>query len=407
MRINNEIVKAAEAHVREHLSKNLDEKFTYHNLAHTVRVVKAAELLCEALDIDKQGRKILAVSAWFHDIGYTKQTDNHETEGASQAEKFLRGFNVDEEQISTIKSCILATRYPQKPQNLLQEILCDADMIHLGDKKFAEASLLLRKEWELTKTLHFSDAKWYETNISFLSGHHFHTSYCIENAESKKLKNIQRLTKQLRAISVNGENDQNHKTGPDEKSKRNVQKPERGVETLFRSASANHMRLSGMADNKAHILLSINSIIISILLSVLGKKLVDATYLIAPTILLLAISAVSIVFAVLTTKPKVSKGVFTKEEINRREVNLLFFGNFHQMDLHTFEWGIKELMYDKDYLYKSMTKDIYFLGKVLARKYKYLNLGYRVFMYGLLASMIAYGISFIVAAHLGHPVINR
>src|SRR5262249_10237086 len=148
-------------------------------------------------------------------------------------------------------------------------------------------------------------------------------------------------------------------TVSEKKDKKKEQRLERGVETLFRSASGNHMRLSGMADNKAHILLSINSIIISIILSVLAKKLIEAPYLVLPTILLLCVSVVSIVFAVLTTRPKISKGIFTKDQISNREVNLLFFGNFHRMDLNTYEWGIREMMYDKEYLYKSMTKDIY------------------------------------------------
>jgi hypothetical protein len=65
------------------------------------------------------------------------------------------------------------------------------------------------------------------------------------------------------------------------------------------------------------------------------------------------------------------------------------------MDLEVYEWGIREMMYDKDYLYKSMTKDIYFLGKVLAAKYRYLNIGYRIFMWGLLASVAAFAISFL------------
>ena len=111
----------------------------------------------------------------------------------------------------------------------------------------------------------------------------------------------------------------------------------------------------------------------------------------------------SIVFAVLTTKPKVSKGTFTTEQITRREVNLMFFGNFHRMDLDKYEWAMQEMMYDKEYLYKSMTKDIYFLGKVLALKYRYLNIGYRIFMYGLIVSIIAFAVSFFLAAHTSYP----
>lgn len=181
-----------------------------------------------------------------------------------------------------------------------------------------------------------------------------------------------------------------------------VQRLERGVETLFRIASGNHMKLSAMADNKAHILPSINSIIISIILSVLVKNLSTLTFLILPTILLLATCLVTIVFAILTTRPKLSNGIFTTEQIHNREANLLFFGNFHKMEWKDYEWGIKEIMYDKEYLYKSMTKDIYFLGKILATKYRHLNVGYRIFMYGLIATVLTFTLCFFWTLYFNH-----
>ena len=399
MQINNEIVKASASYASDFLSRNLDAKFIYHNLDHTMYVVKAVDMICSAMDIKSHSKKILLVAAWFHDLGYTQQMDDHEMVGAQIAEKFLKERNVDAREIAMVTACILSTRYPQKPSSQLEEILCDADMAHLADKAFTDASALLRQEWELTKNRIYSDEEWYSLNVQFISSHRFHTSWCIKNFENNKNKNKKRLTGKLEAISKNkgaGKKDIAKNESPGQ-LKRSKGRLERGVETLFRTASSNHMRLSGMADNKAHILLSINSIIISIILSVLAKKITEATYLVIPTALLLCVSVTTIVFAVLTTKPKVSKGVFTIDQINKREVNLLFFGNFHQMDLGLYEWGIQEMMYDKEYLYKSMTKDIYFLGRVLATKYRYLNIGYRVFMYGLIVSIIAFAVSFLLA----------
>jgi len=156
------------------------------------------------------------------------------------------------------------------------------------------------------------------------------------------------------------------------------------------------MQLSSMADSKAHILLTINSILISIVISILPKRVEEDSFLVWPIALLLFVCLVTIVFAVLTTKPKFSKGVFTKEQVARREANLMFFGNFYNMDLKTYDWGVKEIINDRDYLYSSMTRDVYYLGKVLALKYRYLNIGYKVFMYGLIVSVLAYGICFTI-----------
>lgn len=391
MKINAPIVELAANFASNYLSTQLDKKFQFHNFSHTIRVVNAVNEIADELNIDKHQKRILQVAALFHDLGYTRQIENHETAGAAIAEKFLLEYKVDPDDIRAVKDCILATHYPQRPEGLLQEIICDADMAHLANKNLIEFSQSLRKEWEQTKNKTYTDKEWLELNLDFLSHHRFQTSYGRENLEKQKRKNIKSLKKMLQNIE-DAENKE-----PRQEKKFKEQSVSRGVETLFRMASSNHMRLSAMADTKAHILLSINSIIISVILSVLAKKVVDSPYLLLPTVMLLCVSAVTIVYAVLTTKPKVSKGIFTVDQINKREANLLFFGNFHQMDLDVYEWGIQEMMYDKDYLYKSMTKDIYFLGKVLAAKYRYLNIGYRVFMYGLIASILAFGSSFLIA----------
>jgi len=401
MKINTEIVRESARYVSDYLARNLDSKFVYHNLSHTAYVVKATEMLCDGMKVNNHQKKILLVAAWFHDVGYTQQTDNHETVGASIAEKFLAGKDVDNDDIRMVTSCIHSTRCPQQPTDKLQQVLCDADMMHLSDKAFMDASTLLRTEWELSKARKYTDEEWRQLNIEFLSSHQYHTSYATKNWGSHKNKNIKRLTRSEQDSKALVKRDSVELVAElDPKKKK--ERLERGVETLFRTASSNHMKLSGMADNKAHILLSINSIIISIVLSVLAKKIIDASFLLIPTILLLSISAASIVFAVLTTKPKVSKGIFTMDQIARREVNLMFFGNFHSMGLDKYEWAVQELMYDKEYLYKSMTKDLYFLGKVLARKYHYLNIGYRIFMYGLIVSIIAFAVSFVIGVHGGY-----
>jgi hypothetical protein len=104
---------------------------------------------------------------------------------------------------------------------------------------------------------------------------------------------------------------------------------------------------------------------------------------------------VTIVFAVLATRPNVTTGVFSKEDVYNKRSNLLFFGNFHSMKLDDYEWGIREMMKDSDYLYGSMIRDNYFLGIVLGKKYKLLRIAYTVFMFGLIVSFIAYGIAIV------------
>jgi len=172
--------------------------------------------------------------------------------------------------------------------------------------------------------------------------------------------------------------------------------PERGVETMFRVTLKNHITLSDIADTKANILLSVNAIIVSLVLSNLVSKLDNASnkHLIWPTVIFVIFTIASMILSVLATRPNVTSGKFNKEDVENKKVNLLFFGNFHKMSLPDFEWAMGQMMQDRDYLYSSMKKDLYFLGLVLDRKYKILRLTYSVFMIGIIVSVIAFGIAF-------------
>ena len=178
--------------------------------------------------------------------------------------------------------------------------------------------------------------------------------------------------------------------------------PEKGVETMFRVTLRNHIKLSDIADTKANILLSVNAIIISIALGNLIPRLDNPSnsHLIWPAVILIFSSVVTIICAIQSTRPKVTEGKFTREDVKEKKVNLLFFGNFHQVPLNEFTWAMKEVMQDKEYLYNSMIKDLYFLGVVLSKKYKLLRITYTVFTIGLTVSVTAFAIAFHFREHL-------
>jgi hypothetical protein len=171
---------------------------------------------------------------------------------------------------------------------------------------------------------------------------------------------------------------------------------ERGIETMFRNTVRTHVEFSAMADSKANIMISINTLIIGIIVTGLLRKLTEYQYLTIPTFILLIVCLTCIVFAVFVTRPNITSGMFTREDIEQKRTNLLFFGNFFKMPLKDFQWGMSEMMNDKNYLYGSMVKDFYFLGQVLGRKYKYLRICYNFFMYGIIIAVAAYTIAFLL-----------
>ena len=188
------------------------------------------------------------------------------------------------------------------------------------------------------------------------------------------------------------------KTKKKEKLKLKIkdESPEKGVQSMFRITLRNHIKLSDIADTKANILLSVNAIIISLSLANLIPKLDNPSnaYLIYPTVTLVVFSVISMSLSVLATRPNVTTGKFTRDDVVQKKVNLLFFGNFHQMKLEEFEWAISEMIKDKEYIYSSLTKDLYFLGIVLQRKYKILRFTYTVFIIGIITSVAMFAYHF-------------
>jgi predicted metal-dependent HD superfamily phosphohydrolase len=362
-------------------------------------VVKHAEAIALSYDLSGDDLLVVQIASWFHDVGYLLGQDNHELRGAALAAEFLRSKQVNPNIIQSVQECIMATRMPQKPETLLQKIVCDADLYHFGSETFEDRNKLMRQEVQLVSGRKIKKEKWRLQTIALLENHSFHTEYCRTLLDVKKEHNLSVL--KGRAMSDAEEMVKSKKlvvqqeTAKDGKKK---DRPDRGIETMFRISSNNHQRLSDMADNKAHIMISTNSIILSVVLSILLRKLENNTHLIVPTMMLLAVCLVTIVFSILATRPSVPAGRFTDEDIEKKQVNLLFFGNFYRMSLPEYQRGMHALMEDRDFLYGSLIRDLYSQGIVLGRKYKLMRAAYNVFMFGIVASVLAFIVAVILVA---------
>ena len=391
----NSLIEKTEQFVVDLLNESLAKNFVYHNIAHTQRVVEKTLELIEGEAFSEVEKQALILAAWFHDVGYTVNPDNHEEESVAIATNFLKNEGVSEEIIDEVSRLIAITKMGVSPSTEVEKILKDADCSHVGSKNYSDFNELLRKERELVCDRTIKDVEWDDANLNFLTKHRFYTSKASKLWEKQKSKNIAQLLKKKQKLAQEAAKLKQKKEELAYK-KNKIELPERGIETMFRVAMRNHITLSDIADTKANILLSVNAIIISMTLSTLIPKLDNPSnyYLIIPTIIFVIFTVISIVLSVLATRPNVTEGKFTKEDVTNKKVNLLFFGNFHQMKLPEFEWAMSEMMQDRDYLYGSLTKDLYFLGLVLNRKYKLLRITYTVFMIGILVSVIAFAVAF-------------
>lgn len=397
MKISSELLRETAEYVKQYMAEHFTDTILFHNYIHTLKVVRVSDMISMEEDLGKKDRRIIHLAAWFSNIGYKEDPHNHEEAGAKHAGTFFESKGLDKDDIREIQECILSTKAPQHPHSATAQILCDAVLYHLSDKNYFDELNLLRREWELTKGITYTDEEWFKLNIDFLSNHFYFTPFARKNFDKDHRNNLARLKGHL-AITKHSVNSGADIAEIDEGKNLfdSGTKLERGVETLFRTVADKHMQLSQMGDGKANILISINSIILSIIISFVITRLDVSRHLIVPTLMLIIVSVVTIVLAILSTRPKISNGTFTPQQIISKEVNLLFFGNFHNMPLAEYKSAVKEMMIDKEYLYESLIMDIYYVGKILARKYRFTAWAYNIFMYGLIISIIAFCINFYI-----------
>lgn len=442
------LVHRAAEHVEELYRAYPTDALLYHDYNHTERVVSRAEEISMALGLPESERHALAVAAWFHDTGHLNgDLAGHEERSIRFLSDFLHGQGFgDDEFVKRVESCIMATKFPHAPENLLEEVMCDADTYHFGTREFKDTNKRVREELRLRGHEELT-REWPQRTLRILERQKFFTPYCQTQLAEGKALNVEKW----RRKAAEWEADQSTKIKAPEpalpvaepaaqdgfstaeeaarkkkRKKDNVPLTEeerlaqeekaekkrrdsltaRGVQTALRLASENHMKLSDMADGKANILISVNSIIIGVILSVLLRRLEVDTHLTIPTMIFLGSSVVTIVISILATLPKLSQGRFSREDIVEKRTNLLFFGNFHHSSLPDYQWAMNRLLQDNDYMYGSIVRDIYYLGVVLGRKYRLIRLAYYVFMIGIIASVIAFTLAVMLNTQEGTRVIS-
>ena len=389
------LVDKAEKFVLDFFKKELPNTFIYHNYQHTERVVKSTKELIENSEIDVKQQEALLLAAWLHDTGYTKTYVGHEKESEKISGDFFRKTEADKELSDEVKRLILATHPSHEPQDLAEKIIKDADTSHLSKEYFEEVSELLRQELKLQNVKNFSAQEWIDQNILlFTKKHRYYTSYAVRSWKEQKHDNLLSLLEKEKKARKKIEKEE---AKARLKAQYKDASPDRGIQTLFRVTMRNHLKLSDIADAKANILLSVNAIIISLMIANLIPDLTAPNnnfQLMVPTLVLIFFSVASIIGAIMSTRPDVTSGEFTKEQVENREINVLFFGNFHRMPYDQFEWAMNEILEDQDFIYDSLTKDLYMLGVVLNRKYRLLRITYNIFMTGIILSVLSFLVTY-------------
>lgn len=375
---------AAEAShfVYDLLKERLPDTILFHNYRYTVDVANSANKIGTKAGLSEKNLELVTLAAWFHNTGFTEGTDGHVDASIRIAAGFLEAHEVPDEAIARVAALIRVAHSEAEPDDDVERVMRDAARAYLGRKKFFLYSDRLREEKRLSGEAEYDDRAWAEYQLQQLNGDPFHTKYAREKYDDRRRQNLKQVQRRL--------GDQLDQGQPMPARDSGGRRPGRGIETMFRSAYRNHINLSSIADSKANIMISINAILMSIIISYVGSRIGTQPWMLVPSATILVTSLIAITFAILSARPKVTSDEPTLQEVREKRANLLFFGNFVRMPQDQFLKGIHELMEEGDMVYDQMALDLYGLGLVLQRKYRLLWISYTVFMAGLALSVVLF-----------------
>jgi hypothetical protein len=412
-----QLLRRSAEHVALFFVEHSDPRILFHNQEYTTDIVNQAREILASYKLNERETALVSIAAWFMNTGFYLKAPYADA-SVEHAVDFLRTNGVTEEDIQFVEDTMRSAVGLTPANSLSGKILYDAARVYTGTESFREVNKRARRETERLTGVELNREQWTTITIEQLSKEPFLTDYAILRFEPVRQQNIQTLHRkrqhrlekketnakkrelaelQQQPIAAGGEtHDDDFQYKGDSYDIKSIKKkggPIRGIETMFRVSSTNQQRLSVMADNKAHILISVNSIIISVAIAVVIGKFGQQPDLLIPTIMLLAVNVFTIIFSILATRPKVSTGVFTEEQLEKKTVNLLYFGSYYRMGFEEYENGMAKMINDSDFLYRTLMKNIFWQGKVIGHKFNLLRIAYNIFMYGIALSVIAYTIT--------------
>jgi HD superfamily phosphodiesterase len=191
------ILRMAEEFVKQNIG-SLSPNYAYHSLEHTKQVVDNARIIADGVRIShpdalsEYDEFLMLVAAWFHDIGFMTVYHGHEAEGCRAARKLLTGI-LSSEDIQRIERVIMSTQIPQSALDMIEHIVCDADLFYLGGDRFLLWSNRLRDEHRAILGREYTDIEWIDFNIEFVKSHTYFTDFAKARNDKGRDENLRKL----------------------------------------------------------------------------------------------------------------------------------------------------------------------------------------------------------------------
>lgn len=382
------------------LDKNSDVNL-YTNISLLYRIEKNIKKILATENIDQIDLDALFLANYIYSIGQSEfKFKGLEFDHAIQhldavVDQINERFSLEDSLLEKAKS--IASQIIPFVSTELDEakVLSDATVMDFAcdqgrDRLKLMYEQMILRDFDLTKS------NWYDTLIPILQNYETYTNYGqteVQPLIDKLSKNLKKERKEIenrndllvqKELNISDEEIKKLKNG----LKKINNRDDRGIQTLFRNTSKNHYKINQMVDGKARIMITVVSILLSLVAGGVIGRLDEGFPNSIPAYIFIISNLLSIGFAIIAITPNRTQGNFTEEEVRSKKGNLLYFGNFHNMHYRDFEWAFLQMLQDKDYLYSSMIRDIYYQGQVLHRKSSYIRVSLFSFLAGLVLSLL-------------------
>ncbi len=387
------LVKQAAGYVKDRFMKGLAPKYLFHNFAYAEEIADKAGTLADDAGLSEADQAQLTIAGYFYPLGYVGGHKDFLERSAAMLEDWARAEEVElVTKAGDAASWLRKVAEASAEDDLHTRILHDAVWSWLGRKRYERRAELLQLEREAINGKVGDPIKFGEEMQKSLLNFQYLSRVGKEAFDKRRRKN------------VGAQQAANYKVEQKEVKAKTGKNFGRGIDTMYRTAFRNHINLSRIADGKANMMISINTIILSIVITISGASLsffeevfFENPEFLIPIISLLLSSLTAVIFAVFSARPSVTEYRIKKDKlVKSNEASLLYFGNFLKLEKREFIEYMQEMKLNQNALYDDLAKDLYDLGAVMHKKYLLLTISYNTFVGGLALAVISFLIVYLM-----------
>lgn len=388
---NGHLVRAAREHVFSLFrSAGPDLVLEYHHFARTREIVDACKEIAKGCGLPDDAREVALLGAWLYDACYATGSDDH-AQSLELCTRFLeeqQAHHPSREQLAACFADGCGVERAAEPHGAPAEEVTAADVLHdarlavLAAKDYVARVELLRLELQRRSARTFSDAEWTQHCIAFFGAHPYRTPFAqltFGPGRAANLARLQRqLRKQLRALErerADGASDTAKHMG-------------KSAGSLYYHVTRIQLGLMGLADHRTSTMIHVNAIMISVVVALLGRRILTEHDLLVPSAFLLAVNLVVVFLSV--NSMRAARTRLTAAEARARDCNLISFFNEEPISLSEYTTQMTELVADPPQFQRSVLEHLYFARKVIEDRGKTLRLTYHVFIYGITLAVLGF-----------------